>query len=62
MEDALQIEIKDWIKKIRYELNYLEELLIKNRLDDCEMYEDFQSERVSMNKFIKELKEETKES
>ncbi len=60
-DDRLDIDVKDWVKKIRYEFSYLEDLMIKYRLDNDDIFEDFQEQKVGLNRFIRKLRKATKE-
>jgi len=61
MKDYLNQEITDWVKKTRYELKYMEELLERQRFDiTTDLYIELEELKVSLNKFIKNLRKEVK--
>jgi hypothetical protein len=60
-DNYLHQEITDWVKKTRYELKYMEELLERQRLDrTSDLYIELEELKVSLNKFIKNLRKEVK--
>ena len=55
-DNEFQKEITEWIKKCRFEMEYLEYLLEKYRLDDDNIYIELEQLKLDYNKFIRNLK------
>lgn len=58
--DFLDRDVKEWCKKVKYELSYIDGILVEHKLDDAEIYDELQTIKISLNRFIRRLKREVK--